>query len=411
MKRRPASVCAQLILSALACLLVAAAHGGVAHAQEAWPAAGSGDLQAGTTRKVDDYGKVGHCDETARLDYLAITIQNEPGTKAYLLVYMGRNDMPAWKEGLMRRAADYLVNARGVDPARVKVIFGGFREERTTELWVVAGEDPAPEPSDTVEVKVDRTKAYQWDDKMVEVEFNYEVEGQEGVEEEGLQEADAEDKAASETEAEAKAPAETEAKDKSPSETERANEAPEEKLADPEEASAAEWRKEVEKYEIVMERRGVIEEEEGAFDPPEAEASEAAASEAAEGEEVSGPAEAEAAAEPEEPTVGTIKVSLWWNVESFAEALKADPNSRACLVYYYGAKNADKETVREMLARAVAKMGEQFGLKGDRIVTVDGGYTPNPSIELWVVPRGAEPPKPKPNKRWNIGFYSAPGEE
>jgi hypothetical protein len=55
--------------------------------------------------------------------------------------------------------------------------------------------------------------------------------------------------------------------------------------------------------------------------------------------------------------------------------------------------------VRGLLARAVAKLEGQFGLKGDRVITVEGGYSPHPSVELWVVPRGAEPPKPTVNKR------------
>ncbi|MCA1621989.1 MAG: hypothetical protein LC795_22485 [Acidobacteria bacterium] len=384
MKRSPATACGRLLLSALACLLAAAANGGAARAQESWPSAGAGDPLSGKTRKLDDYGKIGHCDETARLDNFAMELQNEQGTKAYLLVYMGRNDMPAWKEGLLKRAAGYLVETRGLDPERVKTVFGGYREQRTTELWVVAAEDPAPEPSDTVEVKHDRTKAYQWDDKIIEVEFNYKVEdeGEAADEDPGEGEGDAEGEA----------------------------EAAAEEHPEAESAEEAELRRETEKYEIAIERRGVIEEEDGAFDRPEAVASEAAAVRPADGEKTAGQAEPAAAEEAEEPVVGDVRVKLWWNVERFAAALGAEPDSRACLVYYYGVKNADRETVLAIVARAVGKMGEQLGLKRDDIILVDGGKTPNPSIELWVVPRGAEPPKPKPNKRWNVSFYSAPGE-
>ena len=381
MKRSNATACGRLQLFALACLLAASAHGGAARAQEAWPSAGVGDLLSGTTRKFDDYGKVGHCDETARLDNFAITLQNEPGTKAYLLVYMGRNDMPAWKEGLLIRAAGYLVETRGLDPDRVKAVFGGYREQRTTELWVVAADDPAPEPSDTVDVKYDRTKAYQWDDKIIEVEFNYKVED--------------EGEAAGEDSEEGEGDAEGEA------------EAAVEEEPEAESAEEAELRRETEKYEIAVERRGVIEEEDGAFDRPDAVAGEAAAAKPADGERAAGQAEPAAA---EEPVVGDVKIKLWWNVERFAAALGAEPDARACLVYYYGVKNADRETVLAIVARAVEKMGEQLGLKRDDIILVEGGKTPNPSIELWVVPRGAEPPKPKPNKRWNVSFYSAPGE-
>lgn len=386
MRSRPKSVCARALL--FACVF--SAQGVAARAQETWPSAGGGDPLAGTTRKLDDYGKMGYCSETARLDNFAITLQGEPGTKGYLLVYMGRDDMPAWKTGILGRAADYLVNARRLDASRVKVVFGGYREQRTTELWVVAAEDPAPEPSDTIDVKVDRTKAYLWDDKPVGVAFSYDAE--EEVEEEGEEEAGAEDESAEdddESTPAASAESAEGAAAKGPSEEEKAAEAAE-----------AEERAAYEKYQIAVERRGVMREEE--------EPAVVAVEQAAAVEKVAAGKEEGAAAGQEEPAVGNVKVSLWWKVESFAEALRAEPDSRACLVYYYGLKDADRETVRELLARAVAKLGEQFGLKGDRVITVEGGYSPAPSVELWVVPRGAEPPKPTTNKRIVNGHAPAP---
>ncbi|HEX8285207.1 MAG TPA: hypothetical protein VF588_17745 [Pyrinomonadaceae bacterium] len=388
MKRSLSSAFVTVLL--FACFLVA--HGGAARAQEAWPSAGGG-LLAGTTRKFDEYGKVGHCDETARLDNFAIELQNEAGLKAYLLVYMGRNDMPSWKEGIVVRAADYLVTSRGLDASRVKAVFGGYREERMTELWLVVGDDPAPEPSDTIDVKIDRTKAFQWDEMSVEVEFSYDV-GEESEESEDEEGAEAEDESEeADDEAAPKAGAESAAG------------AAGEKQPEAESAEEAEWRKEIEKYEIAVERRGVLEEEEPAVIEVEPQAAATA------GEKVAAGQAEEAAPEQEEPPVmGNVKVSLWWDARSFAEALKAEPDSRACLVYYYGLKNADRETVRGLLARAVAKLEEQFGVKGDRVITVEGGYSPDPAVELWVVPRGAEVPKPKLNKRRNIKFYSAPGE-
>lgn len=381
MKKSPATACGRLLLSALACLLAGAAHGGAARAQGAWPSAGVGDLLSGTTRKFDDYGKMGYCSETARLDNFAVTLQNEPGTKAYLLVYLGRDDMPAWKKGVLGRAADYLVNTRGLDPSRVKSVFGGYREERTIELWVVAGEDPAPEPSNTIDIKTDLTKAYQWDERHVQVEFQYDVDEEE-AEGEGEEEAEAEGE--SEQGGDGAAP---------PAEAESAEGAEGEKQPAAESEEDAESEEEIEKYEIAVERRGVFEEEEdgAAAEPTPA---------AADGVKVeAGQAEEEAAGEPEQPAVGNIKVSLWWNVKSFADLLKAEPDSRACLVYYYGVKNADRETVRGLLARAVARLEEQFGIRADRVITVEGGYSPAPEVELWVVPRGAEAPKPKLNKR------------
>lgn len=374
---------------ALASLFAVAAAGG-ARGQE-WPSAGGADPLAGMTRKLDEYGKIGHCDESARLDNFAITLLNEPGSKGYLLVYLGRNDMPAWKNGILARAADYLVNTRGMDAGRLKVVEAGYREERTTELWVVAGEDPAPQPTNTIEVKLDRTKPYQWDEKNIHVEFNYEAEAAESQEEEAA-ETDGEDSQAEEGEAEAADEAKAEG-------GERADSDAAEKQ--PDGVREAEWDAEVEKYEIAIEKRGLLVEEEvnSVNDPRSAEVAGGVNDPDAE--------TAEANTGPEE---GEVRVTLWWNVESFAELLKAEPDSRALLIYYHGAKNADEATVKELVSLAIVKMEEQHGVRRESVTAVNGGYSPHPSVELWVVPRGAAPPKPKVNKGRVVEFYPAPGE-
>jgi hypothetical protein len=132
-------------LLALASLCAATAHARQADERD-WPPAGSPNPQAGTTRKVDEYGKVGHCDETARLDNFAIELQNEPGSNGYLLVYVGRDDLPSWTNGILKRAVGYMVNSRGMEPGRIKVVNGGYREKRATELWVVPPGAGPPKP-------------------------------------------------------------------------------------------------------------------------------------------------------------------------------------------------------------------------------------------------------------------------
>ena len=385
MRGRPAPVRTSLLLLALACLCTADAHARQT-SEQTWPVVSSPNLQAGTTRKIDEYGKVGHCDETARLDNLAIELQNEPGSKGYLLVYVGKNDLPAWTRGILNRAAGYLVESRGLEPGRIKVINGGYREERTTELWVVPENDQPPQPSNTVEVKLDRTKTYKWDEDGFNIEFN--ADDPESVETE-----DSEDAATEEAEGEA-------------GDAEAAADTAAEAAAEAESAEMAELRKTAEKYEIATVFRGVIESED---EPEESAADKAKAGDGAANEAAR---EGEAYVEPEgPPEVGNIKISLWWNVESLAEELKAAPDTRLCIVYYWGLKNATQERVKEMVERALAKTEEQLGLKRDRIIVIDGGRSPDPGMELWVVPPGAEPPKPTPMQRRNFGFYSAPGEE
>ena len=76
-------------------------------------------------------------DQKARLDNLAVELQNDPSTRAYIIAYGGRMSPLDRVEKLMSRARDYLVTQRGIDASRFEVVNGGFREEDTVELWVV----------------------------------------------------------------------------------------------------------------------------------------------------------------------------------------------------------------------------------------------------------------------------------
>ena len=89
--------------------------------------------------KIDEYGRIGHCDMTARLDNLAIQIQNDPSAKALLITYGPRGKESGFADGQLRIARHYLVFSRGLDPARVLTVNGGLRYDGAgvTELWFV----------------------------------------------------------------------------------------------------------------------------------------------------------------------------------------------------------------------------------------------------------------------------------
>jgi hypothetical protein len=92
-------------------------------------------------RKFDEYSDLKFNDEKARLDNLAIQMQQEPGAQAYYVVF-GSCDT----EGAARstRAVDYLVNNRGIDRGRITVVDGGCRETLTVELWICPTGASAP---------------------------------------------------------------------------------------------------------------------------------------------------------------------------------------------------------------------------------------------------------------------------
>jgi len=87
-------------------------------------------------------------DQKARLDNLAIELQNNPTTTAYVIVYAAKKSQQAHAPGLMNRLKDYLVSKRGIDPSRVVTVDGGSRDEDCMELWLVprGAVPPVPKP-------------------------------------------------------------------------------------------------------------------------------------------------------------------------------------------------------------------------------------------------------------------------
>ena len=90
-------------------------------------------------------------DQKARLDNLAVELQNDPSTRAYILAYGGRTSPLVQVEKLMSRSRDYLTTQRGIDASRIVVVNGGFREEDSVELWIVPSGAAAPKPTPTVQ--------------------------------------------------------------------------------------------------------------------------------------------------------------------------------------------------------------------------------------------------------------------
>lgn len=89
-------------------------------------------------------------DQKARLDNLAVELQNDPSTTTYVIAYGGRTSRIGQADLLGSRARDYLVTQRGIDQSRIVVINGGFREEDCVELWIIPSGATPPQPTPTV---------------------------------------------------------------------------------------------------------------------------------------------------------------------------------------------------------------------------------------------------------------------
>lgn len=101
-------------------------------------------------RKVDEYGAINSGNELARIDNYAIELQNDPPSKGYIITYGGRKSTAAIAKARSQRVWKWLVQERGLLDSRLVVIDGGYREEPTTELWIVPNGATPPTATPTV---------------------------------------------------------------------------------------------------------------------------------------------------------------------------------------------------------------------------------------------------------------------
>jgi hypothetical protein len=89
-------------------------------------------------------------DDKARFDNYAIQVQSIPDSQAYIIMYQGTDRESVTQrdvDKLSKRALDYLVNARGIDPRRLQITKWGTKDKTTYELWIVppGAQPPVPQ--------------------------------------------------------------------------------------------------------------------------------------------------------------------------------------------------------------------------------------------------------------------------
>lgn len=98
----------------------------------------------------DEFPTLSNDDDKARLDGLAIELQNNPNVQAYIIMYSGtdKRSQTRTPERLSRITLDYLVKERGVDPSRLTIVQGGTRQTTTYQMWLVPPGASTPVPND-----------------------------------------------------------------------------------------------------------------------------------------------------------------------------------------------------------------------------------------------------------------------
>jgi len=102
------------------------------------------------SRKIEEINNYNWEELMLQLDFCAVLLQNEPAASAYIIVYDGRHSRRGEVQGWMSCIRNYLVNLRGIDAQRVRIVNGGYRGNRTVELWLVTSADSPPKATPTV---------------------------------------------------------------------------------------------------------------------------------------------------------------------------------------------------------------------------------------------------------------------
>lgn len=110
------------------------------------------------TSPFDRFGDIQCEDEMARLDNLAVQLQNSPADTAVITFYGGkkfRGRLPRRGDAAARasRMKPYLVGRRGVPSRQITVIDGGYREEWQVVIFIVPPGATSPTPDPTVPLK------------------------------------------------------------------------------------------------------------------------------------------------------------------------------------------------------------------------------------------------------------------
>jgi hypothetical protein len=136
--------------------------------------------------KLDEYGGLSSDDEAAHLDLFAEKLSKHPKLRGYIVAY----SEPRMERGsYLRRiygVGRYLTEARGIEAHRIRVVDGGYKEEFSTELWLVleGTNPPTPAPS-MAQPTVNTSVAYKFDEECLDCSsavYLY----RDGLDEEGL---------------------------------------------------------------------------------------------------------------------------------------------------------------------------------------------------------------------------------
>lgn len=290
------------------------------------------------TEKIDEFGKSGDCELSARIDNLYIHLNNVPNSTGYIILYKGKDFLPAdYESNLYGKRIKQQIAFRKYDSSRIVFIDGGFRESVTTELFVVPENGEIPSPTETVEkplIPTDKTFLYD----SANFDFYNALDVYEENEDDFLLPS-----VIARLEAERLAYEEEQARENS-----------------------LEEQTEVDSNEITNVQIEVEQEVE----------------------------------EENKPTPEEIEEAKFhWAKENFGEMIKKQEDSHGVIVFYADDQRYDLSKLHIRFEEGKQRIAKQTNISPNKIEIMFGGYREFVMLEFWIVPKNGKPPTLKPDER------------
>jgi len=106
----------------------------------------------------DEYGDIRFEDEQARLDNFAIQIANQPGSSGQILMFAGQRTFKKEAAYRLGRAKSYLVDYRGIDSSRIRIVDCGFAKDLMISLMIVPAGAKFLECKDYIRIPLSEVK-------------------------------------------------------------------------------------------------------------------------------------------------------------------------------------------------------------------------------------------------------------
>lgn len=108
-------------------------------------------LPAPSAEKFASYGIDASNNERDKLSLFSAKLVQQPSAQGYLLIYDSHRGTSGAANAAGERAKAYLVKEQGIDPERIVLIEGGFKEKLTVDLWIVPTGATLPKPEPTAD--------------------------------------------------------------------------------------------------------------------------------------------------------------------------------------------------------------------------------------------------------------------